>query len=93
MASRTAHNIQGEVTPEWSRTIPSLPQLKMQCLTHPRTGLTLAANQVLAAKALPTHIPLAIDQDPQGPFHGAAVQPLFPSLQCIHRAAPPQVQH
>ncbi|KAJ7426182.1 hypothetical protein WISP_18179 [Willisornis vidua] len=50
----------------------------MLCLMPPRTPLAL-----LAARALLTHIPLAIDQDPQIPFYGTACQRLIPqSLEC-----------
>ncbi|KAJ7424709.1 hypothetical protein BTVI_05383 [Pitangus sulphuratus] len=56
----------------------------MLCLMPPRTWLAL-----LAARALLTHIQLAIDQGPQVPFRGAAFQHLIPQLddevvlQCV----------
>ncbi|KAJ7423165.1 hypothetical protein BTVI_10925 [Pitangus sulphuratus] len=47
----------------------------MLCLMPPRTWLAL-----LAARALLTHVQLAIDQDPQVPFRGTAFQHLIPQF-------------
>ncbi|NXF14407.1 TOPZ1 protein, partial [Rhodinocichla rosea] len=58
---------------EESGTFPSLGQLEMLSLMPPRTYLA-----ILAARALLAPIQLAINQDPQVPFHSAALQPLIP---------------
>ncbi|KAJ7410396.1 hypothetical protein BTVI_53560 [Pitangus sulphuratus] len=57
-------------------------------LMHPKTQLAL-----LAARALMTHTQLAINEDPQVPFHSSVLQPLAP--QAIHtaRVALSQVQN
>ncbi|KAJ7421825.1 hypothetical protein WISP_41065 [Willisornis vidua] len=60
----------------------------MLCLVPPRTWLAF-----LAAKALLTHIQLAIDQDPQVTFRDAALQPLVPQAVRTSKFAPSQVQN
>lgn len=56
----------------------------MLCLRHPRTQLAL-----LTAKALLTHVQLAIAQDPQVPF---PFQHLIPHSIHTTKVAPSQVQ-
>ncbi|KAJ7420083.1 hypothetical protein WISP_50248 [Willisornis vidua] len=57
----------------------------MLCLMPPRTRLALLATMA--------HIQLAIDQDPEVPFHGTAFQHLTPQSVKTSRVAPFQVQN
>lgn len=69
MAPRTTLSTRDEATPAQSRAGQSLALLS---LMSPRTGLVL-----LAVRALLAHVQVAMDQDPQVSFHGAAFQPFL----------------
>lgn len=71
----------GHPRAEQSWTIPSLPPLAMLGLVSPGQGCPPWGH----------HIQLSTDQDPQVPFHGAALQHLIPQPVHTSRVAPSQV--
>lgn len=85
MVPKTAHLIQGEATPKAKqrRTVSVLAWLVMLCLMPPQdTPGPPGYQDTLMAQAQ-----LAIDRDPQVPFHSAALQLLISQSRHTTRVA------
>ena len=84
VAPQTAPSTGGEAAPAQSRAgqCPPLPG----CDAVPDAPQDRVGPP--GSRALPAHVQLVIDQDPQVPFHGTALQPLIPQSVCTSRVAP-----